>query len=438
MDPAALAQLPLAVQQYLQQQDQQIAHLQQQQQQMLAGQQQQQPPQAPQVDLQQLANVLAHQQQLQAAASAAAQQQLAVQLVQMQSLGSLARFSGKGAIAGTQTGEWLRRAERWFAAREASLGLAAGPQLEQLRVTQAVEALEQDAARWYETIPQASRPTTWADFRTQLTQRYSSASTESVRLTQLRAFAAAGGKLRDKLTLEGMQSFLSRFQQLAGELPSWLLSDHGKLELLGQALPNRVAEPVWIEHRKDPTQSALLPLHELVTKVLGKAYSKEYAANGGAAAASGAAGSSGSTYMMEDINAVQLCATEFGVDSATAQRYLMPAEGWAPHDTGAQQHSAAAAGFHGSTAALEERLLNAFEARYGKPQSQRRMVPKPVAAEVPEELARKRREAGLCIKCGIVKYEGGRGHNSRTCRAAADKTTGTQEGRRKAGLPDFQ
>ena len=436
-----LAQLPPAVQQMLQQQEQQIAHLQQQQAQMLAGQQQQQqqqPPQAPQMDLQQLGLMLAHQQQQQASANALAQQQLAVQLVQMQSLGTLARFSGKGAVAGTQTDEWLRKAERWFAAREASLNIAAGPALEQLRVTQAVDALVDEAARWYETVPAAGRPTTWADFRKLLLQRYSSVSTESVRLQQLRAFAAAGSKLRDKLTLEGMQTFLARFQQLAGELPSWLLSDHGKLELLGQALPAKVAEPVWTEHRKDPTLSALTPLHELATKVLNKAYFREYAAHGGLSGPSAAAGSSAPAHMM-DINAVQFCAAQFDVDSATAQRYLLPAEGWAAHDTGSEhtQHSAAAAG-SSSLNAFEERILNAFESRYGKPQSQRRMVPKGVSAEVPADLATKRREAGLCIKCGIVKYEaGGRGHNSRTCKAAPDKTTSTHEGRRKAGLGDF-
>jgi hypothetical protein len=46
-----------------------------------------------------------------------------------------------------------------------------------------------------------------------------------------------------------------------------------------------------------------------------------------------------------------------------------------------------------------------------------------------------RKKAGLCCKCGVAKYEpDAHGHNARTCKAAADKTTSVEEGRKKAGF----
>ncbi len=71
----------------------------------------------------------------------------------------------------------------------------------------------------------------------------------------------------------------------------------------------------------------------------------------------------------------------------------------------------------------------------GKSQSKRRNVPDGVRDEVPSALAEARKAAGLCIKCGVAKYEaGGKGHNSRTCQAPADKTTSAAEGKKKAGF----
>ena len=65
----------------------------------------------------------------------------------------------------------------------------------------------------------------------------------------------------------------------------------------------------------------------------------------------------------------------------------------------------------------------------------RRTVPSRVGQEVPQPLAKSRQEAGLCIKCGITKYEpGGKGHNSRTCQLPVDKTTSAVDGRKKAGF----
>jgi len=55
--------------------------------------------------------------------------------------------------------------------------------------------------------------------------------------------------------------------------------------------------------------------------------------------------------------------------------------------------------------------------------------------EIPQDLFDARKKAGLCCKCGVAKYEGGgRGHNAGTCKAAPDKTTSVEEGRKKANF----
>ena len=135
-----------------------------------------------------------------------------------------------------------------------------------------------------------------------------------------------------------------------------------------------------------------------------------------------------------------------------ARGYIAESEGWAAHDTSgapagrsaAASASAAAAGSAGGSPAGWEQFLDALderlERRYGgKAAQSRRTVPGDVMREIPEQLAMQRREAGLCIKCGVAKYEpGSRGHNSRTCKAPANKTTGVgNEGKRKAGSSDF-
>jgi len=241
----------------------------------------------PPLDVQHLAVLL----QQQADAHRLAQSESLLQILAAQSTGPLPEYSGKGATSGTQTEEWLKRAERWFSARE----LTSNPSQQAKdisRMTIVADALRDDAARWYESIPEASRPATWDSFRKTLLARFNSAPTESVRHDRLRSFAAAGAKLKDKMTLEGVHTFVSRFQQLASQVPDYLITHHGKLELLGQALPARCGEPIWEEHRKDPAVSALTPMHTLIDKVMSKAYAKGYAQSHSSGAAGSAAASS--------------------------------------------------------------------------------------------------------------------------------------------------
>ena len=400
---------------------QQIAMLQHQ---LALAQQQQRAQSAPHVDLGTLAAILQQQQ----AAQQQQQLQATAQLLSLQALGALPPFTGKGAGTGLAALEWLQLVERYFAARETALGISAA-QADATRVMLAANALQEDAQRWYNALPVTGQPLTWRAFRDALRGRYSSVPAVRVRLEQLRSFVDAARRLRERMTLEGLHGYTSRFQQLAGEIPDTHLTAHGKLELLARGLSTRLAELVLTEDARESPA----PLHEVVQKVLAKAAFKELAG----------AQSSGSAEAMQ-LDAVSLCAAQFGVSREEAARYVEPGEGWAPHDTEPGLSASPASGSAGDDAM--ERLLAAFTSRFSaaasgssgpqsKGQSQRRNVPRGVRADVPEELAKARRDAGLCIKCGVAKYEpGGKGHNSVTCKASVDKTTSAAEGRKKANF----
>jgi hypothetical protein len=436
---AATPSDPSAVMQQLARQQQQ----QQQQLQQLAARQQQMSSPAPAFDVNALAALLQQQQ----AAMQQQQLQATAQLLTLQALGGVPPFTGNGAVTGLEVESWLQQVERHFTAREAALGISA-QQADSMRVTLAANAFppKSVAQDWYGALPAGALPTTWAAFRDALLGRFNSTPNVRARLEQLRTFVEAGRRLRDKMTLQGLQSFTARFQQLAGGIPDSHLTAHGKLELLARGLSTRLAEVVLIEDAKDPP----LALHEVIKRVLAKASFKEYAAGYNGTASSPPAGDS------MEIDAISLCATQFGITREEASHYLAPQEGWSVHEThGGESQSAAAASSAPaaspkarSTASSEdvsvERLLAAFATHLGqargsssanKGQSKRRNAPGDVAKEVPQELASARKEAGLCIRCGVTKYESGsKGHNAAVCRLPVDKTTSVAEGRKKANF----
>lgn len=330
-----------------------------QQQQLLQQLQAQQPPPqlaaAPTLDINTLALLLQHQQ----AAMQQQQLQATAQLLSLQALGPLATFSGKDAAAGLAAIQWLQQAERYFAARETALGISSA-QGDASRVTLAANALQDGALTWYNGLPAAARPTTWAAFCDALRGRYGgNVPAARVRIEQLRNFVDAARRLRDKMTLEGLQAYTARFQPLAGEIPDTHLTAHGKLELLARGLAPRLAEVVLTEDAND----APAALHEVIRKVLAKATFKEYAAGQGSA--SYAAASSSSSAPMQ-LDAIALCATQFGISRDDAARYLEPQEGWVPHETGSAPSSAASSypppsSGHRRAAKLTARFVGPFK-----------------------------------------------------------------------------
>ena len=140
-----------------------------------------------------------------------------------------------------------------------------------------------------------------------------------------------------------------------------------------------------------------------------------------------------------DLSAIELCRRTFELSADEARDYLEGTEGWAPHDTDATGSSSSYGPSSTRTNELEQQVqaLQAQLAALGS--VGRRSVQPVVKKEVPEQLAADRRAAGLCIRCGVAKYEaGGKGHNSRTCKLPSDVTTPASVGAKKAGLQVFQ
>jgi hypothetical protein len=372
-----------------------------------------------------IAHIMQQQQQQQQQATASSQlqafQSTAVQLLQLQSLGSLRPFSGKGDVDGLAARDWITQTEHHFAAKEQALNVSA-QQADATRVSAARTALEGDAQRWHTALPQP--PTTWAAFRTAFLARFSSVPAVQVRERRLEAFVEGLRKSRASLNLPGIQAFSTKFLQLAGEIPTDRISLASRYALYASCLPPRYAEFVL---QKD-AEANPPPMHELVQLVLSKAAMKSYA--GGSFGASSSSAAAAKEDSME-IDAISLAAMQFGVSREEAASYFTPAEGWMPHDTNK--------GFGGEDPTVE-RVLAALGSRFGANLKAgtsvgRRGVPSAVKKEIPEPLASERRTAGLCIKCGVVQYSpGGKGHNSVTCKAPADKSTPVAVGKRKAGL----
>jgi hypothetical protein len=422
---SALRDMMRAMQQQMAQQ--QLQHLQQQQQlhqQMLVQQQQ-------------LLDARAAPAASTANALLLLQKQISAQTL-LQASGSLAAFHPKatpGAGVVLYTQEWIAKAESWFSVRERATG-ASGSDADEARVLFAVNALEGEARRWYETVPSADKPKTWAAFVKALRDRYCAVPDGRVRVDQLRQFVKSTAKVRNSLTLSGLQGLLNRFQELAAQIPSDYLTLHGKLAELAAALPAKYAETVLKEDAKEPPTE----LHTVAAMVLARAAVKEHSA----AYSDGAAGSSVNAIGRAD--SIALAMNNFGIDRETASSWIEESEGWAPHDTDGKHAgptaAAPAAGTAAADTAMLSRLLAAFTAsQHSAPKgdsqggNSRRGVPGDVAKQVPADLAAARKEAGLCIKCGVHKYEpGGKGHNSRTCRGAVDLKTSVADGKKKAGF----
>ena len=381
--------------------------------------------------------------QQEAAAEQARKQQAAsaAQLLLLQSLGELPTFSGKGGDTTLVAHEWLQQAEDFFTAREQATGIDAVLG-DRSRLLTAATVLQDDARRWYSALPQ--RPATWTEFQDALKARFCSVPSERIRVDRLTEFVDKAARLRDKLTVQGMQTFTARFAQLAGEVPEDLVTGRGKLALLARGLPQRYSEVVLQEEAKKPTP----PLHQVINTVLARASQKEQAASyGGASSSPASAAPMG-------LDAISLAVTTFGWTREEAQRCMNDSEGWAPHDTSGGSKSSSSGSSSGpassgspTPASLSSeqitQLLAAFAAQGAKvgagpaarERNSRRNAPSGMAKEIPQDLFDARKKAGLCCKCGVVKYEpGGHGHNSRSCKAPVDKTTSAAEGLKKANF----
>ena len=336
--------------------------------------------------------------------------------------GALAPFDGLRSATVAQG--WITKAEYTFAAAEGLYGVPAGSVTSAAtRLLAASAALTGDANSWFLSLPAKDQPRTWASFADLFKARFVSTATTDIKLAELRRLTVAAHRMRDKLNVDGLRRYTAQFLQTAAEIPDTVLTTYMKRMWYAEGLSQRHAQYVLTKNR-----SAAPPeLHTLADEVIARAQDQALSADGAGSSAGGAG--SGSDSMQLD--AITLAATSFGVSREQAAAYFTDEEGWAPHHTdGAPPRQSAAAALPAQQDLAErllgmERMLAAFSTQAAK-------------KDVPDPLASERQAAGLCIRCGIAKYTTGNGgHNSRTCKAAADTTTTVAEGKRRASLPSF-
>ena len=350
-------------------------------------------------------------------------------------IGQLEVFTGSGSASAAQ--QWLKKTEYRFGVAEAMLGVAGTPPAFGARMLATAAALTDEADRWFTSMPQ--QPNTWDEFRVAFLRRFAGVATTDAKISELQRLVQAGQRIREKLTVDGLRRYAAQFLQLAGEIPPAIMSDYLKRKTFAEGLPQKHAEYALSKNRAANPPD----LHVLVDDILARALDR--------AMSSSTLGHASSHHGDDmQLDAISLCAAQFGVSREEAARYVEPGEGWAPHDTDARSSAPAKSPASSSSEGMEERLLAAFEARFkalasssgnsssgsqGKSQPSRRYVPSGVKDQIPEAMIEARKAAGLCVKCGVVKYEGGgRGHNAKTCKAGFDKTTSVAEEKKKAGF----
>jgi hypothetical protein len=395
-----------------------------------------------------VAAAMAQMQQQQQAASIPAQ-------VLLSSLGQLERFHGRASDAnGLIARDWMAQAEHYFEDREGALGQSAA-EGDKARVTTAVRALTEEGLRWWQSLPAANRPATWAMFKNAFLQRFGGVASKQAREAALELFVEPFTRLpaasKDRLTAQAIREYTARFLDLAAQVDSARMPDSAKLRLYAKGLPQRYAELVLTEDAKEPP----LPLHKVTELVVTRALTKALAAAAaaGSSAAAAPAAPSGSTRTAggtKAVDAVSLCMANLGYSRSEAEQLFVQDEGWPEHDT--SDDSRRSPGPAGGSSAAEDRLVQRLLAAFGaqrtdsgtrpsaapkgkKPPHNDRNVPRGVLADIPAELLAARKEAGLCAKCGVAKYEPGHhGHNARACKNDPDKTTSVEAGKRKAGF----
>lgn len=268
-------------------------------------------------------------------------------------------------------------------------------------------------------------------------ERFQPAGAYRIIEAKLESLVDSAMKIRERLNGEGVQHYTQKFVQLANQIPASDMLDRTKVLNYAKGLPARLREFVYQQDEKARLPgSTALSLHSIVDLVFRRAATRELAFDhnhGGNASRSPDA---------MDLSATALCSQVFGVSQMEAQQYLSPAEGWASFDTnGSTSSSSSSTSNNGNGMPSPATGSNDLQQQLVVLQKQlnammsRNTVSPPVKREIPEALAKDRRESGLCIKCGITEYSpGGKGHNSRTCKLPVDKTTSAVEGKRKAGI----
>ena len=409
--------------------------------------------------------------------------------MQLASLAPLEPFDGRPSQQGRTANPadaWLRKAEGFFALREEAMQLSSAAAAVQLfRVRLAASRLQGPAQQWYESLDASGQaPTTWPDFRTLFLERFSPVASTLLHWDQLKEISAQAKKLRS-MSLVVLTGYISRFLDVAAQLPASAgYTDVMKMHVFADGLPERLREKCFeqlargLQLEKQPAdpvsglaQTKPFNLATFAHKLLATHANREYAYQSGAAGAgasssrSSASASAASADALSDpmdLSSMQRCVDVLGLSPADVAGCFADSEGWAPCSTAAPSSSSsssssaplAAMGHFGPGAApfypphpaagaapygyywpagpaafgpMAAAQLNALHTQ--RPSRDRR-----AEKAIPDDIADKRKKAGLCIRCGVRNFvKGNKGHNARTCKAPApDLTTSVQAGRAQA------
>ena len=345
------------------------------------------------------------------------------------------RFGSDGNTHGAAAHRWIKEMETAFEAANAS---APGGFVDEEKIRLAIGALEGSAQEWGRGMH--PKPTTWKEFRDRFLEFYQPAGSRRLIEQQLHELPAKASRM--KLTTAGLQAYTTKFLELANQIPESDMIDRSKIMLYAKGIPASLR--MIIEKADDEAHrpgGKPMELQRIAHAVVNRTALQETVYHG--------SGSPSSSHLGDamDLSAVTLCQQTFGVPREVALSYCAPAEGWAAHDTSASPSfspsatsPAAATSLSALTnqiAELQRQLAATAAAAAAGPADlnalSRRTTAPGVKKEIPDALAKERRDAGLCIKCGVTAYgAGAHGHNSRTCKLPIDKTTSIAEGLRRA------
>lgn len=369
-------------------------------------------------------------------ATAAALQHALLAQQTMQTL-EFAPFWGSALANGLTAAKWMQEAETILAmqdgARPAPTHLAGAQAL-----AMALRAMRGPAREWFLALD--PRPTDWAAFKTAFAAKYNQLPLGQLAEAALTQFVDKEKANRTRMSAQRLQTYCARFVELASRVDGEMMTLHSKAILFAAPLEERLRGEVW-KIDKTPGKLREMGLDGLAAHVQQYALQRDYATHGAAGIMRGtafSAPSAASSSSRDDMDLSSMQAQRimeaFNLQSHQLEAYLGPTEGWAPHDTAEEEAEAPASqpGDSGLLLNVISQLANLVPKKKFPP-SRRSQAPA-TKETVPGELAEARREAGLCIRCGVHRYEPGtRGHNSRTCKFPINKTLSAEEGVRRAG-----
>ncbi len=329
-------------------------------------------------------------------------------------------FEGRASAMGLSAARWLQDVEYIFSTNEALLGIAGTARAEAMRLGTATSALTEEARQWHVSLTeQGKAPASWAAFKEAFQARFNGISSDWLRQQELEEWVRK--ESRDKMSLKQLGEFCQKFVERAAQLSDRFFPRHQKILLLAKGLPRGLRK--WVlDQKTQENWEQSKSVDEIVQFVLLRASSDSFVKDGiyGARGANTGASSVAAGDSDMDISALQFEGRAHNWDSdEEEERY------------GSRSRAPAAAvlSLNAIKAQLDEiRQLAAMGSH-----SNRTAVAKSFAKQIPEPLAKARKTADLCIRCGAQWWVRGKdGHNARTCKELIDAKLTVAEGLQKA------